>query len=127
MWVAGDCRECIREYECSLKLVLFVIGRCTHLGMLNSICHLLDNVYSLIRSDWRMLVSVADGILRCMMCYQQGEKWGIKMLLFMSSMSSRKRTGLSLRTELSGTPHVKRVIRQGTVDRNSFFRCNDIP
>ena len=33
-----------REYECSLGLVLFVIGRCTHLGMLNSICHLLDVV-----------------------------------------------------------------------------------
>ena len=40
-----------REYECSLGLVLFVIGRCTHLGMLNSICHLLDHVCSWIRSD----------------------------------------------------------------------------
>ena len=51
-----------REYECSL--VLFVIGRCTHLGMLNSICHLLDHVCSWIRSDWRMLLSVSDLILR---------------------------------------------------------------
>ena len=51
-----------REYECSLGLVLFVIGRCTHLGMLNSICYLLHHVCSWIRSDWRML-SVSDLIV----------------------------------------------------------------
>ena len=53
-----------REYECSLGLVLFVIGRGTHLGMLNSICHLLDHDCSWTRSDWRMLLSVSDLILR---------------------------------------------------------------
>ena len=42
--------------------VWFVIWRCTHLGMLNSICHLLDHVCSLIRSDCRMLLSVSDVI-----------------------------------------------------------------
>ena len=45
-----------REYECSLGLVLFVIGRC--------ICHLLDHVCSWIRSDWKMLLSVSDLIMR---------------------------------------------------------------
>ena len=36
-----------RESECSLGgLVLFVVGRCTHLEMLNSIYHLLDHVCS---------------------------------------------------------------------------------
>ena len=53
-----------REYECSLGYVLFVIGRWTHLGMLNSIFHLLDHVCSRIRADWRMLLSVSDLILR---------------------------------------------------------------
>ena len=52
------------EYICRLGFVLFVIGRCIHLGMLNSICHLLDHVCSWIRSDWRMLLSVSDLILR---------------------------------------------------------------
>ena len=52
-----------REYECSMGFVLFVTGRCTHLGMLNSICHLLDHVCNLVRSDWRMLLSVSDFIL----------------------------------------------------------------
>ena len=32
-----------REYECSMGFVLFVIGRCTQLGMLNSVFHLLDH------------------------------------------------------------------------------------
>ena len=40
-----------KEYECSLGLVLLVIGRFIHLGMLNSICHFLDNFCSWIRSD----------------------------------------------------------------------------
>ena len=40
-----------REYECSLGLVLFVIGRCTHLGMLNSICHLLDHELDQVRLE----------------------------------------------------------------------------
>ena len=48
-------------------LVWFPIGKCTHLRMLNSICHLLDNVCSLIRSDWRMLLYVSDVILRYVM------------------------------------------------------------
>ena len=52
------------EYEYSLGLVLFVIGRCTHFGMLNSICNLLDHVCSWIRSDWRMLLSVPVLMLR---------------------------------------------------------------
>ena len=51
-----------REYECSLGLVLFVIGRCTHLEMVNTICHLLDHVCSLIRSDWKMMLPVSDVI-----------------------------------------------------------------
>ena len=38
-----------REFQCSL--VLFVIGRCTRLGMLNSICHLLDLVCNLVRME----------------------------------------------------------------------------
>ena len=38
-----------REYECSVGLVLFVIGRYTQLEMLNSICNLLDHVCSWIR------------------------------------------------------------------------------
>ena len=53
-----------RECECSLGFVSFVIGRCKHLGTLNSICHLSDHVCSWIRSDWRMLLSVSDLILR---------------------------------------------------------------
>ena len=53
-----------REYECSLGLVVYVIGRSTHLGMLNLICHLLGHVCNLVRSDWKMLLSVVDLILR---------------------------------------------------------------
>ena len=35
------------EYVCGLGLVLFVIGRWTHVDTLNSICHLSDHVWSL--------------------------------------------------------------------------------
>ena len=35
------------EYLCVLGLVLFVIGRWTHLDTLNSICHLSDHVATL--------------------------------------------------------------------------------
>ena len=34
------------EYWCVMDLVLFVICRCTHFGILNCICHLSDHVTS---------------------------------------------------------------------------------
>ena len=52
------------EYLCGLGLVLFVIGRCTHLDTLNSICHLSDHVCSWFRSVWRISLSVLEEILR---------------------------------------------------------------
>ena len=54
--------EC--EYLCVLGLVLFVIGRWTHLDTLNSICHLSDHVWSWLRSVWRISWSVLEEILR---------------------------------------------------------------
>ena len=51
------------EYMCGLGLVLFVIGRWTHLDTLNSICHLSDEVWSWFRSVWRISWSVLEEIL----------------------------------------------------------------
>ena len=52
------------ESECGLGLVLFVIGRWTHLDTLNSICHLSDHVWSWFRSFWRISWSGLEEILR---------------------------------------------------------------
>ena len=52
------------EYFCVLGLVLFVIGKWTHLDTLNSICHLSDHVWSWLRSVWRISWSVLEEILR---------------------------------------------------------------
>ena len=41
-----------REYLCVPCLILFVIGRWTHLDTLNTICHLSDRVWSWMRSVW---------------------------------------------------------------------------
>ena len=87
---------------------LFGFGKCTHLGTLNSICHLLDHVCSWIKSDWRMLLSVSDLILRQMMLSSAKSRIGDWMLLFMSFMYSRKRT--DPRTEPCGTPDVTHVL-----------------
>ena len=38
------------EYLCGLGLVLFLIGRWTHLDTLNSICRLTDHVWGWFRS-----------------------------------------------------------------------------
>ena len=45
-------------------LILFVIGRWTHLDTLNSICHLSDHVLSWLRSILRISWSVLEEILR---------------------------------------------------------------
>ena len=51
-----------KEYLCGLGLVLFVIGRWTHLDTLNSICHLSDHVW--LGSVWRISWSVLEEMLR---------------------------------------------------------------
>ena len=52
------------EYLYGLGLVLFVIGRWTHLHTLNSICHLSDHVWSWLRSVWRISWSVLEEMLQ---------------------------------------------------------------
>ena len=65
-------------------------------------------MYSLIRSDWKMLLSVSDFILRYTMLSSAKNRMGDLMLLFVSFMYSKKRTGP--RTEPCGTPDVTHVL-----------------
>ena len=48
---------------CGLGLILFVIGRWTHLDTLNSICHLSDHVWRWLRAVWRISWSVLEEML----------------------------------------------------------------
>ena len=73
------------EYLCVLgNLVLFVIGRWTHLDTLNSICHLSDHVWSWLRSVWRISWSVLEEILRYIILSSAKRRIEDMILSFMS-------------------------------------------
>ena len=74
------------EYLCGLGLVLFVIGRWTHLDTLNSICHLSDRVWSWLRSVWRISWSVLEEILRYIILSSAKRRIEDLMFPFMSFM-----------------------------------------
>ena len=105
------------EYECSLGFVLFVIGRCTHLGMLNSIC-------------WTMFVVGSGQIGGCCYlfqiwfcdrwcCHQQRAVLEIECCCLCHLCIAEKELvlGLSLWYSRCNTC----IIRQGAVDWNSLF------
>ena len=67
-------------------LVLFVIGRWTHLDTVNSICHLSDHVWSWLRLVWRISWSVLEEILRYIILSSAKRRIEDLMFPFMSFM-----------------------------------------
>ena len=104
--VDNGCPE--SEYLYGLGLVLFVIGRWTHLDTLNSICHLSDHVWSWLRSVWRISWWILEEILRYIILSYAKRRIEDLIFPFMSFMQSKKRTGP--RTEPCGTPDVTSVL-----------------
>ena len=89
------------QKACVLGLVLFVIGRWTHLDTLNSICHLSDHVWSWLRSVWRISWSVLEEILRYIIL--SSAKRRIEDLMFPFNHLCRVRRGQVL--ELNPVGH----------------------